>query len=125
MFAAANSSVVQPKEAIGLLLARDAWWLWSEETQREAFRLLAVLAPHLALADWDASALWTAILLGLPEDVSFSKSRPTTGRISQTMQSGCTENMRLEPTVPVCLVVQRAMLDELSNAHPQMAARRG
>ncbi|GMU47217.1 MAG: hypothetical protein AMXMBFR26_19990 [Porticoccaceae bacterium] len=46
-FAAAQGSVIPLRKALDWLLADDGWWLWSVETQREAARLLASLAPRL------------------------------------------------------------------------------
>jgi len=44
-FAAAETTLIQPAEALPLLVQDKGWWLWSSETQREVFRLLLVLAP--------------------------------------------------------------------------------
>jgi hypothetical protein len=46
-FAATNTDVIPPGQALDWLLAEDRRWLWSIETQRECFRLLAVIAPRL------------------------------------------------------------------------------
>ena len=66
-FAAANSDVITPREALDWLLANAHWWLWSVETQRETIRLLVVLAPKLdaqALAEMEQ-----AILQGPPREM--------------------------------------------------------
>ena len=46
-FAAAQDGVIPLRRALDWLLADERWWLWSEETQREALRLLVSLAPRL------------------------------------------------------------------------------
>ena len=46
-FAAAQGNVIPLRRALDWLLADDHWWLWSVETEREAMRLLVVLAPQL------------------------------------------------------------------------------
>lgn len=66
-FAAANSAIVSVNEGLELLLSDDAWWLWTPETQREAFRLLVFLAPRLA--DDDARTLYETILSGPPRQM--------------------------------------------------------
>jgi hypothetical protein len=49
LYAATDLSTFTPQESLGFLL-RDAWWLWSPETQREAIRLVVTLAPVLDAA---------------------------------------------------------------------------
>lgn len=49
-FAAAQDGVIPLRRALDWLLADECWWLWSEETQREALRLLVFLAPRLDAA---------------------------------------------------------------------------
>jgi SIR2-like domain len=63
-FAAAQGSVIPPRQALDWLLADRHWWLWSSETQREAIRLLVALAPRLDTAN--LAELEQAILLGPP-----------------------------------------------------------
>jgi hypothetical protein len=46
-FAAAQGRVIPLRLALDWLLADEQWWLWSEETQREAMRLLVSLASQL------------------------------------------------------------------------------
>ena len=64
LFAATQGAVIPPQCALEWLLTDEGWWLWSDETQREALRSLATLAPQL-----DGSlrlALEGAILAGPP-----------------------------------------------------------
>ena len=66
-FAAAQDNVIPLRRALDWLLADDHWWLWSEETEREAMRLLVTLAPQL-----DAvmlQELEQAVLAGPPRDM--------------------------------------------------------
>jgi len=63
-FAATQSPIVTPEEALELLLAEEARWLWSTNTQREAFQLLRFLAPKLAVHPLER--LCSAILAGPP-----------------------------------------------------------
>ena len=46
-FAAAHQAVIPASVGLDWLLAEDGWWLWSDETQREAIRLLVALGPRL------------------------------------------------------------------------------
>ena len=66
-FAAAQGSVIPPKQSLAWLLADDLWWLWSLETQREAMRLLVALVPDLEAAP--RAKLEQAILSGPPRDM--------------------------------------------------------
>lgn len=63
-FAAANSTLYSNEESLRWLLADDAWWIWSDETQREALRLLAAIAPRSN--EETAKAIEGAILRGPP-----------------------------------------------------------
>jgi hypothetical protein len=47
-FAAAQGKAISHRQALDWLLADDHWWLWSNETQREAMRLIVALAPNLS-----------------------------------------------------------------------------
>lgn len=64
VFFAATSGLFTPAQAIGWLLADDHWWLWSEETRREALRLLVAVAPQLD--HHGSEILEQAILRGPP-----------------------------------------------------------
>jgi hypothetical protein len=67
LFAAANGSFIHVSDAVSLLLSRNAWWLWSIETQREVFRLLNAIATRVDGEEGDK--LWEAILLGPPRQM--------------------------------------------------------
>lgn len=67
LFAAAQNDVISQRQALDWLLANESWWLWSVETQREALRLLVVLANKLS--DSEIAELVKAILAGPPRDM--------------------------------------------------------
>lgn len=67
LFAATHADVVPTQQAIAWLLADDGWWLWSFETQRETFRLLASLSGRLNKDE--LAALQAAIAAGLPREL--------------------------------------------------------
>ncbi len=69
-FAATYNEVVPADQALNWLLHDENWWLWSIETQREAIRLLAVLAPRLDSAA--SLELERAILRGPPPDMHYN-----------------------------------------------------
>lgn len=70
-FAATESSLFPPEEAVDWLLDDDARWLWSSETQRETARLVSRLAPGLGGASRDR--LMDAIVAGPPRDENRSE----------------------------------------------------
>ncbi len=63
-FAAAHSNVIAPQRGLDWLLSDDRWWLWSDETEREAIRLLIKLVPRLN--DSLRNTIEQAILAGPP-----------------------------------------------------------
>ena len=73
-FAATQNKVIPHRQALNWLLADDHWWLWAEETKREALRLLVALAPQL---DKEMLAeLEQAILAGPPPNKSERDTSP-------------------------------------------------
>lgn len=65
LFAASHDDCVSPEEWVDWLLLDDAWWLWSEDTQRETMRILVLQGAQLTL---DVRMLLeTAILAGPPK----------------------------------------------------------
>jgi len=63
-FAAAQVGMVPVHKALEWLLSGNGWWLWSNETRREAIRLLVSLAPKLEIAE--KNELLDAISSGPP-----------------------------------------------------------
>lgn len=66
-FAAAQDGVIPLRRALDWLLADERWWLWSEETKREALRLMVSLAPRLD--DAMRRELEQAVLAGPPREI--------------------------------------------------------
>jgi len=66
-FIAAQEHIISSRKALNWLLADENWWLWSVETQREAMRLLVVLAPQLDKVMFDE--LEQAITKGPPREM--------------------------------------------------------
>ena len=64
--------VIAPRRALSWLLSDEHWWLWSEETQREALRLTVALAQRLDEAG--LSTLEQAVLAG-PPNAMFEEGR--------------------------------------------------
>lgn len=64
LFAAAQDGAIRPDEWVDWLVADDAWWLWSVDTQRETMRLL--VQQGASLSREPLSKLEAAILTGPP-----------------------------------------------------------
>ena len=67
LFAASHDDCIQPEQWVDWLLADDAWWLWSIDTQREVLRLLVLQGRYLTGAE--QQRLETAILAGPPREM--------------------------------------------------------
>ncbi|MCO5383793.1 MAG: SIR2 family protein [Methanosarcina barkeri] len=67
LFAASHDEVISHRQALDWLLGDKCWWLWAVETQREAMRLLVVLAPKMISSD--VFELEQAILVGPPHEM--------------------------------------------------------
>ncbi|MFZ1179910.1 MAG: SIR2 family protein [Herbaspirillum sp.] len=74
LFAAVQERIIPLRQALDWLLADERRWLWSEETRREAMRLLVSLAPQLDAAM--LAELEQAILSGPPRDPYLSNIEP-------------------------------------------------
>jgi hypothetical protein len=120
LFAAAQGRVIPIRQALDWLLADDRRWLWSDETRREAMRLLVSLVPLLdgtMLAE-----LEQAILSGPPRDLYRAGIEPEEWnwivdhsvwlRLAKALQAGA-----------ILSAKGRARLDALSAQYPwQIAA---
>lgn len=83
LFAASHSELFSPTQSLDLLLAQDAWWLWSTETRREALQLLTKLAE--SLGDEHVLHLERKILLGPPDTMYRQDADPALlERVSDT-----------------------------------------
>lgn len=76
LFAATQERVIPLQQALDWLLADERRWLWSEETRREAMRLLISLAPQLNATM--LAELEQAILSGPPSELYSADIEPET-----------------------------------------------
>lgn len=67
LFAAAESKLFDDEEALQILLMENAWWLWSQETRRESYRLLLRLSRDLDPISKDR--LFLSIMNGPPREM--------------------------------------------------------
>jgi hypothetical protein len=74
MFGMAESDLFSTQESLAYLLEEGGWWLWSVETQREAFRLLNSIAARL---DPDSCRLLSDALLQGPPPHMFREGLTT------------------------------------------------
>ena len=113
-FAATQGNVISPRQGLEWLLADDHRWLWSVETQREAIRLLVVLAPEL-----DAESegrLERAILAGPPRSMYRNDIEPE--RWSWLVESQVWLRLAKMNSVGAALgTAARSKLTELSVRH--------
>jgi hypothetical protein len=96
LHAMAQSSLFDPGESLDYLLEEDAWWLWSDCSQREMFRLLHSLWPRLG--EPGASRLLDSVLPGPPrslygadvsdDDYASDRDRHTWLRLEKLRQFG-------------------------------------
>ncbi|MFQ5728872.1 MAG: hypothetical protein ACE5GN_00740, partial [Waddliaceae bacterium] len=70
LYAMVSKPVLTVKESLEYLLLDDAWWLWSVETKREKFRLLANLWPKLEIDQ--AERLLKVVAKGPPHSMYSS-----------------------------------------------------
>jgi SIR2-like protein len=71
LYAYTANSVVAPSEALSYLLQDNSWWLWSTETYREKFRLLAAIGPQFDRDD--IGRLLTIVCNGPPRDMYIAE----------------------------------------------------
>lgn len=71
-FAATHSEIITPRMALDFISIDDFWWLWSSNTQREMFRLIAKLGPNLNKQE--IAELENAIIAGPPESIFRAKT---------------------------------------------------
>jgi hypothetical protein len=73
-YAASQLEPISPKEALDWLITPDTWFLWSNETTREAIRLIAVLAGNLD--DLNLGHLEKCVMEGPPRKMFKSDIKP-------------------------------------------------
>jgi hypothetical protein len=115
-FAAAQNNVIPNRQALEWLLADGHWWLWSVETEREAMRLLAALAPKLD--ETMLRELEQAVLAGPPRDMFKDDIEPVRWTHSVARDIW----LRLAKIAEVGVVlgtVARDRLDGLSAQYPE------
>jgi hypothetical protein len=114
-FAATQSNLFSSEQALNWLLSDEGYWLWSNETRREALRLLVTLAPNLGPEQHNR--LFEAILAGPPRDMFGDDIEPElfqriTDRETWLRLSKCKgAGTLLPPEVAV-------RLEALSSQHP-------
>lgn len=74
LFAASHDGSVDPSAWVEWLTGRNAWWLWSIETRREAIALLRLQGPRLSKAA--LTSLEEAILKGPPREKYTDEMKP-------------------------------------------------
>ncbi len=115
-FAASRDACIPPEQWVDWLTIDDGWWLWSEETQREAMRLLVLqgssLMPEVRIR------LENTILAGParrmypdtlePEDWQSIVDHSVWLRLAKLEQSGCALG-----------TAAHTRFNELTEAHPE------
>ena len=115
-FAAARGNVIPPRQAMDWLLSDGCRWLWSEETRREAMRLLVALAPRLKANAM--AGLERAVMAGPPramyrDDIASERwSRIVDEKVWLRLAKMETAGGTLRPRA-------RRLLDRLSKKHPE------
>jgi len=71
-FGAAHTTQIAASQSLDLLFERNGWWLWSNETRREMYRLLQSMAGRLSPEELDR--LFELILAGPPPDMYVDQS---------------------------------------------------
>lgn len=74
LFAASQENCIATEQWVNWLLADDAWWLWSTDTQREVFRLLVLKGNKLEGVNQER--LESAILAGPPRNMYKNDLEP-------------------------------------------------
>ena len=117
-FAAAQNTAIPPPVGLDWLLAEDGWWLWSDETKREAIRLLVALAPRLDTPG--LLKLQHATLRGPPRDMFVEDLEPDAWtRIRD--EDTWLRLANLQQTAVELDEAAQARLDDLSKKHPEWA----
>lgn len=116
LFAASQDACVPPEQWVNWLLADSAWWLWSNNTGREVFRLLVLQGSQLAGPT--QNRLEAAILAGPPRDMYPSDLEPDQWQYS-VARSVWLRLAKLTASGLVLGPLATARLAELSNTYSQ------
>lgn len=116
LFAASQDNCIPPDQWVKWLLTDNAWWLWSTETGREAFRLLVTQGRQLAAID--KQCLEAAILSGPPRKMYRDDLEP--GKWQDLVTHSIWLRLaKLKASVLTLGESATARLTELSIGHPQ------
>ncbi len=115
LFAASQDDCITPEQWVDWLLADDAQWLWSVETQQEKMRLLVLQGRHLAGAVQER--LEAAILAGPPRGMYEDDLEPELWQ-AQLAHSVWLHLAKLESSGLALGTAARTCLEELTQAHP-------
>lgn len=121
LFAASQDGCIAPEQWVEWLLADDAWWLWTVDTQREVSRLLVLQGSRLPPAAQER--LESAILAGPPREMYRNDLEPDLLR-DVVAESVWLNLAKLNASGLTLGVASAARLQELSGLHPhwQLAA---
>jgi hypothetical protein len=116
LFAASQDDCIPPEQWVDWLLADDSWWLWAENTMREALRLLVLQGSKLAEATQDR--LEMAILAGPPREMYIDDLKPD--RWQDFVAGSVWLNLaKLNASGLQLGTAAKARLAELSSEYPQ------
>ena len=116
LFAASQDVCIDPKQWVEWLLVDHAWWMWSPDTGREVFRLLALQGRQLPGPE--KNRLQAAILAGPPREMYKDGLEPTEWQ-DLVARSVWLHLSKLDASGVALGVEAHARLVDLSNAHPK------
>ena len=115
-FAAAQGTVIPPRQALDWLSTDQYWWLWSDATRREAIRLLSALA--LRWTQPQLAEIVRAILAGPPH--GMFKPDPDPDRWEKIVNCRIWLRLaRIDATGAQLGDAGQNRLNELSSRYPQ------
>lgn len=116
LFAASQDACIAPEQWVDWLLADSAWWLWSNNTGRELFRLLVLQGRHLVRDTQER--LEAAILAGPPREMYRNDLEPDQwqGLVARAVWLRLA---KLNASGVVLGALATTRLAEISNAYPK------
>lgn len=114
LFAASQDNCVAPEQWVDWLLSDGAWWLWSEGTGREVYRLLVLQGNRLTGEHQER--LESAILSGPPRDMYLGDLDPD-GWQAFAARSIWMRLAKLDASGLALGAIAKERFVELSNAH--------
>ena len=115
-FAATRNPLIPSRLALEWLLEDEHWWLWSDETSREARRLVVALAPRLD--EGDLRTLEEAILAGPPREMYIADMEPEDWTRIRDRETWL-RFARVAETGAELGTAATARLSDLSNQYPE------